>query len=353
MAPLPGVKRNLPLPGMGSVSFTTSRLVTWWTGVIGCDISTTIGTLAPLRVLAGRLSEGKCSRSSGERSAGSPPRSRLSRDPAHPSRMKSPAAVEASPKKPRLEKPHARRSDWRAMTVPCSDSVPARIEFGAPGRPVDVRLERRQRARVRIDLYALVRLLDAPVDHVAQRGELADLLLELRELVRVVVRPERMAHRARHAGPGELDVQLLRRGIVPVEEQIADPHLLHEHFLERLQLLGRVLVLVGASGADDQERADEDARRDETDSNRFHGRLLSGWGLTCTRRSSSIPGPRCGGGGSGSRCPRTPNRRAPPRRCPSATSRTRSRSCSRRSSSAASSRRRRRSRRGPRGPCTS
>src|SRR2546428_10862461 len=299
MAPLPGVKWNLPLPGMGSVSFTTSRLVTWWSGVIGCAIATTFGSWAPLRVLGGRLSEGKCSRSNGERSAGSPPMSRPFREPATASGMKTPAAVGASRKKPRLEKPHARWSDWRAMTVPCSDSVPARIEFGAPVRPVDVRLERLHRGRVRIDLHALVRLLDAPVDHVAQRGELADLLLELRDLVRMVVRPERMAHRARHAGPGELDVQLLRRGIVSVEEQVADPRLLHEQFLEHLELLGRVLVLVSASGSDDQERADDDARRDETDTNRFHGRLLSGWGLTCTRRSTSIPGPRCGGGGPG------------------------------------------------------
>src|SRR3989475_12904280 len=295
MAPLPGVKWNLPLPGMGSVSFTTSRLVTWWSGVIGCDISTTIGTLAPLRVLGGRLSEGKCSRSNGERSAGSLPMSRPFREPAHASRMKSPAAVEASPKKPRLEKPHARWSDWRAMTVPCSDSVPARIEFGAPVRPVDVRLERLHRGRVRIDLHALVRLLDAPVDHVAERGELADLLLELGELVRVVVRPERVAHRARHAGPAELDVQLLGRGVVPVEEQVAHPHLLHEELLEHLELLGRVLVLVSAGGSDDQERADDDARRDQTVSDHFHGRLL---GLICTPRNRAIPGPRSEGGGS-------------------------------------------------------
>src|SRR5438874_998127 len=240
------------------------------------------GTLAPLRVFSGRRSSGRCSRSSGESNAGSPSRSRRSGEPAHAPRMKSPAAVEVSPRNPRLER-RARRVLWRAMAVPWRRSVPARIELAAAIRPVDVSLERLHRGRVRIDLHALVRLLDAPVDHVAERCELADLLLELRELVRMVVRPERMAHRARHAGPGELDVQLLRRGIVPVEEQVADPHLLHEHFLERLELLGRVLVLVSASGADDQERADEDARRDETDSNRFHGRLLSGWGLTCTR----------------------------------------------------------------------
>src|SRR5207245_8920225 len=108
------------------------------------------------------------------------------------------------------------------------------------------------------------------------------------------------------------------------EEQVADPDLLHEQFLEHLELLGRVLGLVSASGADDQERADEDARRDETDSNRFHGRLLSWSWLTCTHRSKSIPGPRCAGGGPGCRCPRTPHRRPPPRRCPSATSRPRS-----------------------------
>src|SRR2546430_15871311 len=50
----------------------------------------------------------------------------------------------------------------------------------------------------------------------------------------------------------------------------------HEHFLECLELLGSVFGFVSTSRRDDQERADEDARRDETVSDHFlHGRLLS------------------------------------------------------------------------------
>ena len=94
-------------------------------------------------------------------------------------------------------------------------------------------------------IFPLVRLLDAPVDHVPERRELVDLLLELRELVGVRVRREGVAHGAGHPGLGELRPQLLFRGGVAVEEQIADLDLLHEDVLERLELLGRVLGLVG------------------------------------------------------------------------------------------------------------
>ena len=50
--------------------------------------------------------------------------------------------------------------------------MPSRIELGAAVGPVDVGLERLHGGRVRIDLHALVRLLDAPVDHVPERREL-------------------------------------------------------------------------------------------------------------------------------------------------------------------------------------
>src|SRR3972149_1665602 len=63
-----------------------------------------------------------------------------------------------------------------------------------------------------IELLALVRLLDAPVDHVPQRRELVDLLLELGKLVGMVVDRKGVAHGARHAGPGKFGPHLLLGG---------------------------------------------------------------------------------------------------------------------------------------------
>src|SRR5439155_17719465 len=172
----------------------------------GCDISTTIGTLCALRVFAGMRSNGRCSRSSGERSAGAPASSRLQEEPARAPLMQRPATDEASPRTSRLERTRARKMGWRAIV---GRSVPARIQARAAIRPVDVRLERLHRGRVRIELLALGGLLDPPVDHVAQRGELTDLLLELGELVRMRIGREGMAHGACRPGPAELHVQLL------------------------------------------------------------------------------------------------------------------------------------------------
>src|SRR5439155_10236409 len=125
-----------------------------------------------------------------------------------------------------------------------------------------------------------------------------DLLLELRELVGVGISRERMAHGAGRPGPGHLHIQLLLRAVVPMEEEVADPYLIQEYFLECLELLRGVLVLVRASGGDDQNRAEDGARRDETLSHRLHGCLLP-VRLTCKRRSKAIPGPRGGDGRSG------------------------------------------------------
>src|SRR5437667_2132897 len=199
---------------------------------MGCYISTTIGTLCALRVFAGMRSKGRCSRSTGERSAGSPPSKRLPDDAARAPPMQRPA-TEASPRTSRLERTRARKMGWRAIV---GRSVPARIQFGAAVRPVDVRLERLHRGRVRIQLLSLGGLLDAPVDHVAQGGELPDLLLKLRELVGVRIGREWMAHGACRPRPAEPHVQLLLRAVVSVEEQVPDAHLFHEHFLECLEL---------------------------------------------------------------------------------------------------------------------
>jgi hypothetical protein len=81
------------------------------------------------------------------------------------------------------------RSEATAFTSPSyqlpigSCSVPAGIEHAAAVRPVHVGLESLHRIGVRLDPLALVRLFDAPVDHVAQSRKLPDLLLELRELM--------------------------------------------------------------------------------------------------------------------------------------------------------------------------
>src|SRR5437773_681459 len=135
--------------------------------------------------------------------------------------------------------------DLRAHRRPESVLVAARIELGPSVRPVDVRLQRLHGVPVGIDLHSFVWLLDAPVDHVPERRELVDLLLELGELVGMVVRSEGMAHGAGHPGLGKGDTELLLGRSVPVEEQITDLDLLHENLVEGLELLQRVLLLVG------------------------------------------------------------------------------------------------------------
>src|SRR6266508_4699632 len=168
----------------------------------------TMGTLGPFRVNAGTRSTGRWS-SDGSAQAG---------------RSQSPTAAGASPRKPRRVSPADAGVASLLMSRRRADrSMPSWIELRPTVRVVDVRLERLHGRRVRVELHALGGLLDAPVDHVAQRAELADLLLELRELVRVRVRRVRVAHGARHAGPGELRVHLLLRGLVAVEQQVPEP----------------------------------------------------------------------------------------------------------------------------------
>ena len=58
------------------------------------------------------------------------------------------------------------------------------------------------------------------------------------------VRREGVAHGTGHPGLRERHVQPRRGGAVPVKQEIADLHLVHEHFLERGELVRRVLGLV-------------------------------------------------------------------------------------------------------------
>ncbi len=68
--------------------------------------------------------------------------------------------------------------------------------------PVMIRLQCFHRGTVDIDPFAFVGIFDAPIDHVPQGRKLLNLFLELRELMGVRVRCERVTHRARHAGFG-------------------------------------------------------------------------------------------------------------------------------------------------------
>ena len=81
-----------------------------------------------------------------------------------------------------------------------------------------------------------------------------------------------MAHRAGHPGPRELHAHRLLGLGVSVEEQIAYPDLLQEHFLEHFELLGGVLFLMGRRLRGDQEEHSERAARgDPIFSGQFHG----------------------------------------------------------------------------------
>ena len=76
----------------------------------------------------------------------------------------------------------------------------------------DVGLQGLHRFRVGIDLLALVRLLDAPVDHVAQAANLPICTWNLGNL-RMGVGAQGVAHGAGHSGVGELHAHLL--GVAP------------------------------------------------------------------------------------------------------------------------------------------
>src|SRR3954463_4157887 len=209
-------------------------------------------------VNAGACRTGTCSRSTAVRLA-----SCSSAGDARAGSMNSPpTAAVAAPRKPLRE-----ISDLVRWLM----SMRARLELGAPIRPVDVRLECLHRVGVRIESHAFVGLLDAPVDHVSQRRKLADLFLELGELVRVDVGRKGMAHGAGHPRSRQLHAHL-RLGLgVSVEEQIADPHLLEEDLLEHLELLGCVLVLVGPRlRGDEEEQSERSGPRNPDRSGRCH-----------------------------------------------------------------------------------
>ena len=88
----------------------------WWSAVIGCVISTTIGTFAPLMVAAGSRSIGRCSRSNGESRAGSSPGSDRTAGRAQARSTQSPTAPAARPRKPRLESSDDREAPGRLAT---------------------------------------------------------------------------------------------------------------------------------------------------------------------------------------------------------------------------------------------
>src|SRR2546422_7916412 len=166
---------------------------------MGCTPSTMIGTLAPFEVAAGARSSGGGDRPGLE---GAPPHAR--RIPG--ATTISPAAAPARPRKPRRDTAGDHATASNSLLAAGDASVPTGIQSAALVRPDDIGLERLHGLGVGIDLHALVRLLDAPVDHVPERGELVHLLLELRELVRMIVRGERVAHGARHPCLRELNV---------------------------------------------------------------------------------------------------------------------------------------------------
>src|SRR6266508_1493201 len=170
---------------------------------MGCGTSTRIGTLAPFDVADGMPSTGRWSRSCVSDSA--PHTRRIAGSASRP------AAVEARPRKPRLDTAGRHGGASKSIIAASEASVPTGVELAALVRPDDVGLERLHGLRVVGELLAFVRLLDAPVDHVPERGELVHLLLELRELVRMGVRRERVAHGAGHPGLRQLSVQLLLR----------------------------------------------------------------------------------------------------------------------------------------------
>ena len=105
------------------------------------------------------------------------------------------------------------------------------------------------------DLFALVGLLDAPIDHVAQRRELGHLRLVLRERGGVGVGRHGMAHSACHSRIGQHDTHRLLGRCITVEQQVALADLLHEHLLVGVQQLRRHRILVRT------RRADQDGKR--------------------------------------------------------------------------------------------
>src|SRR5574341_192021 len=147
----------------------------------------------------------------------------------------------------------------------------------------------------------------------------------------MVIGSEGMAHGARHAGPGEFGLHLLLGGGVSVEEQVADPHLLHKHIIKGLELLGRMLGLVRrrGSGVENDEQGQPQGgggRRKPQYGAFFHGSFL----LDKDSSPASLPptdGRQCGGSESGWCCLRRPNRPGSGRLCPSATSYTHSPPC--------------------------
>src|SRR5205807_9201106 len=186
-------------------------------------------TRAPLAVAGGSRRIGAWRRSNAERSPGRSPRKYWRGRPPHarptfPSASR-PTAAEARRTNPRLVTFDDRAAVASVIADQDPGSVPARVEPRPAIGPIDVRLEGLHGVGVGVDPHPLLRLLDAPVDHVSKRPELLDLLLELRELIGMRVRRERVAHGARHARRRERDAHLLLGRCVPLDEKIAGPNL--------------------------------------------------------------------------------------------------------------------------------
>src|SRR6266508_5334410 len=197
---------------------------------MGWAISTTTGTLAPLLATTGSRSTGRWRRSKGGRRSGSSALKRRAGAAPQASPLAPPPqspTVAATPPRKRRRDSASDREGREVLIAEADDSIDPGREFGTPVGPVDVDLERLHGVALGIDLDALVRLLNAPIDHVPERRELVDLLLELRELVRMRVRREWVAHRAGHPRLGQRHVHPLLGGPVSVEQEIADLHLLH------------------------------------------------------------------------------------------------------------------------------
>src|SRR6266545_710335 len=238
---------------------------------MGWAISTTTGTLAPLPATTGSRSTGRWRRSKGgrrsgssalRRRAGAAPQARpLAPPPQSPT-------VAATPPRKRRRDNASDRDGPGVLITEAGDSMDSRREFGTPVGPVDVGLQRLHGVAIGVDLDALVRLLDAPINHVAERRELVDLLLELRELVGMRVRREWVAHGAGHPRLGQRYVHLLLGVPVSMEQEIPGLHLLHEDILERVELFGAVLLLV-SQGRRRSQRAP--GSKDEEEQPRYRG----------------------------------------------------------------------------------
>src|SRR5262245_9532425 len=193
---------------------------------MGCSSSTLMGTRAPVDGEAGTRSTGRWSASSA--------------DALLPSARHGPGTIIIAaaivPTKPRRDTEDDRSGSSSRSNATGSriGSVAPRIELRSPRRPVLVGLQSLHGVRVGFQHHALVRLLDAPVVHVPQGGELAELLREFWKLVRMRVGGPWVAHRAGHPGLGQGDAHLPLGLGVAVKEQVAELDLLHEDLVEAI-----------------------------------------------------------------------------------------------------------------------